>query len=259
MKIDKRLVAQISEIARQAGEVVLTHFGNSLTLKEKPDAGFVTQADTEAESFIIEQLAQIDPLIPVWAEESGKSADNSDWYWVIDPLDGTTNFAHNIPYFCVSIALTHKDEPQLGVIYNPLRKELFVASKGNGATVNGKDIHVSRKLFKDAFIAVSIPYLENPFLSATLEDICLVGELVDVRSMGSAALDLAEVAAGRFDGAFFHRLEWWDIAAGVVILQEAGAEVTDFSGKPITPQYQSLIAGSQSIYEKLLPLLNNQS
>jgi len=256
VKINQLLANQVGEIAKQAGQIVMGYWGKPLILNDKPGAGFATQADTEAESFIIEQLKKIDPTIPFWAEESGKSSDNSDWYWVIDPLDGTTNFAHTIPYFSISIALTHKNEPQVGAIYAPILDELFIAYKGGGATMNGQAIQVSKSSFERCIIVGNLSYTNVNDYVDCFHNMQIVRSKIDaIRIMGSAALGLAYVAAGRFDGSFFHRLSWWDIAAGVIILQEAGAQVSDFNGNKIDPNYQSFLSAGPEVYDRLIALL----
>ncbi|HBR71065.1 TPA: inositol monophosphatase [Candidatus Dependentiae bacterium] len=257
MKIEQSLAVHVGDISKRAGAVLMDYWGKPLTVNYKKDAGFVTVADLESEAFIIEELRKVDSTIPFWAEERGISRNNSDWYWVIDPLDGTTNFAHHIPYFGVSIALTYKNEPQLGAIYDPLLEELFLAYKGGGAALNGKQLGVSSRPLKKCSLAVSLPYTSSDDFAADFKSFQLVlSNVDDLRIMGATALDLAYVAAGRFDGTFFRGLQWWDVAAGIIILQEAGAIVSDFEGKTILPSYQSFLAAEPSLYDTLLKLLN---
>ncbi len=256
MNLDQSLIKEVNIIVQKAGKIIMSHWGKPLNFHYKPNAGFSTPADIESENFIIEELKKIDSTIPFWAEEAGKSQDNSDWYWVIDPLDGTTNFAHNIAYFCISIALTYKSVPQLGVIYDPLHDELFIAYKDCGATMNGKSIKVNSLSLEHAIVAISLPYVCSTNFNDCFKHIIKVtNSVADVRFMGSTALDLAYVAAGRFDGTFFQELKWWDVAAGVIILQEAGALVSDFEKKPINDQFQTFLAASPKVYDKIMNLL----
>lgn len=258
MKVDRLLAEKVGEITKQAGAIVMDYWGKSLILNQKKDAGFATQADIKSEAFIIEQLKQFDAGIPFWAEESGKSSDNSDWYWVIDPLDGTTNFAHHIPYFCVSVALAYKDEPQIGAIYNPLMDELFLAYKGGGAYLNGKKIQVSSCALQESIIATSLPYVATDGFVHIFKGMQQVrSHVAALRMMGAAALDLAYSANGHFNGVFFSNLKWWDVAAGILILQEAGALVTDFQGNPVDDHFQTFVAASSALHSDLLHLLKS--
>ena len=258
MKVDRLLAEKVGEITRQGGAIVMDYWGKSLILNQKKDAGFATQADIKSEAFIIEQLKQLNAGIPFWAEESGKSSDNSDWYWVIDPLDGTTNFAHHIPYFCVSVALAYKDEPQIGAIYNPLMDELFVAYKGGGAHLNGKKIQVSSCALQESIIATSLPYVSSDHFVNIFKGIQQVRSHVSaLRMMGAVAMDLAYSANGHFNGVFFSNLKWWDIAAGILILQEAGALVTDFKGQPLNNKFINFVAASPTLHHDLMSLLKD--
>ncbi len=254
--VDKSLVQKVSEIAMRAGALVLEYWSKPLEYHYKKDAGFATQVDVAVENFIMQELRKIDSTVPFWAEENGKTAEESDWYWVIDPIDGTTNYACHVPYFCISIALTYKDIPQLGVIYSPVTKETFSAYKNNGAFCNGKKIAVSDRALDKSLIAVSFPYT----CSHNFDDCVgyihkIITYVADVRVMGAVALDLAYVAAGRFDGTIFHNLSWWDIAAGMIILQEAGAIVSSFDGTNIGPQFDTFIAIGEKNYKQLRELL----
>lgn len=239
----KTLTLQVEKIAQSAGERLLALWGKPMVIEQKPGAGIVTSADKASEAFIIEQLRLLEPGIGFWAEESGNSSNGNQWCWVIDPLDGTTNFAYHIPYFCISIALTHNNMPQLGVIYNPITSELFSAHKEGGAFCNDVPVKISKRSLADCVVAVSFPYTETGFGWCDPAIVNVWPHVADIRRMGAAALDLAYVAAGRFDATFFRRIAWWDIAAGMLLVQEAGGVATEFNGCALTPQYQSLIAG----------------
>jgi len=245
-------------IAHDAGDLLLDFWHKPLIIEQKPQAGIVTQADKASEEFIIQKLSALDSSIGFWAEERGDVSNNSEWCWVIDPLDGTTNFACHIPYFCVSIALTHNNIPQLGVIYNPITRELFTAYKGGGAYCNGVAIKVSKRSLADCVVGICFPYVETPYGWAD-PIILSVWHVMDIRRMGAAALDLAYVAAGNFDATFFRRIAWWDIAAGMLLVQEAGGKAIDFNGGPLTPDYQSLIAGEPFFVDWFCQLVKEHS
>jgi len=239
----------------EAGDILLSYFGNSLSCKDKIGKGFVTEADMASEKFLIEQLTKILPEASFWAEESGINDNGSPYCWVIDPLDGTTNFAHSVPYFCISVALTYNAEPVLGRIYNPLMKEMFFAKKGNGAFLNNTPITVSGTSdMEKSFLAVCIPYEKSSAYYKRFVD-----SLIDImkgafafRHCGAAALDLAYVAAGRFDAIFFEDMFWWDFAAGTLLIQEAGGIVTDFANNAILPNSRTLVGANTVIHATLL-------
>jgi len=260
VNIDQALVDKVGAVAREAGTFLMQYWGKKLHNNDKPGAGFATEADRDTEQFIIKKLKEIDPSIPFWAEESGISQDGSDWYWVIDPLDGTTNFAHHIPYFCVSIALTYKNEPQVGAIYDPILDELFVAYKGGGAMLNGARMAVSEVSLEKCVIAVNLPYVSKDNFEDNFNQFQVIRSHAGaIRIMGSAALGLAHVAAGRFDGTFFPGLCWWDVAAGIIILKESGAIVSELDGTVVGPGYQTFLASGKPIYDKLCGLLTDKS
>ena len=254
MVVTQKLVRRVSMIARHAGMLLMQSFGNrELRVQEKSGDGLVTSADTAAETYIIKELHALDQTVAFVAEESGHKG-KSDWEWVIDPLDGTSNFVYGIPYFCVSIALTYHGQPQLGVIYNPVQRELFWACKNGGAWCGKLPMHVASRSFEKSLIALSVPY-DDRGVDWNGQVRRVSDRAHDVRRMGAAALDLAYVAVGHFDCAFFQRLSWWDIAAGVLLIQEAGGIVTDFERKPIDKNFISLIAATPTTYEQLFGLL----
>lgn len=247
MKNIQKLAPQVEKIARAAGDLLLEYWHKPLEIEQKPQAGIVTNADKASEEFIVTELQKLDSTIGFWAEERGNLSNNSQWCWVIDPLDGTTNFAYKIPYFCISIALTCDGVPQLGVIYNPLTKDLFMAQKGAGAFCNGKKITVAQRALADSVVAASFPYIdEHNYGWCDPVIVHIWPHVTEVRYMGSAALDLAHAACGVFDAAFFRRVGWWDIAAGMLLVQEAGGIATDYAGVTLAPDYRSIVAGAPS-------------
>lgn len=250
---------QLEQIMEKAGEILLFYWGKQLKETAKPQAGFVTEADLESERYLVEALTNLFQA-DIWAEESGKSEKYANGYrWVIDPLDGTTNFVRHIPYFCISVALTYHDEPQVAAIYTPLFKQFFFAQKGKGAWLNGKSIQVANPAqFSDAFVAVGIPYKGSERAEIITYAAQIGIQARTIRHLGAVALDMANVAAGNFDGLFFSHLGWWDVAAGMLLIQEAGGRVTNFNGEPITPAYVSCLSGGKMVFERLLALLSDK-
>lgn len=254
-----KLRGEAETIVRQAGDILLSYFGNSLSCKDKAGAGFVTEADLAAEKFLIDKLSKVLPEAAFFAEESGINGDG-DYCWVIDPLDGTTNFAHKIPYFCISVALTYKQEPILAVIYQPILKEMFTALKNKGAFLNDNPIKISNVTdFGRSFLVIGIPYETNEdYYKRFLEDISkIMKSAYAFRHFGAAALDLAYVACGRFDAIFFEDLSWWDFAAGMLMIHEAGGITSDFANKPILSTSRSFVGANKDMHGILLQLLSS--
>lgn len=253
------LIIKIKPVIQEAGDILITYFnkfncniGNTKIINGQ----YVTDADIKSEEFLKKRLGEIVPQASFIAEESGKSGDN-EFCFVIDPLDGTTNFAHGIPYFCISVALTVSDEPVLGFVFDPNRNDFFFAQKGKGAFLNGNKINVSNKQnLSECFFATNIPCGTKIQYGRQWEKLTQIrNECFAMRLMGACALDLANVASGRFDGAFFHKLKWWDIAAGTLLIREAGGIVTDFNGQVIDPSYKSYIAANKHIHNNLIKFL----
>lgn len=260
--LDRDFAHEIAPIIKEAGKIVLSYFHTNLARTEKIeggiDHGFVTQADLASEHYLIEQLKKSIPGAAIIAEESGKkAAQGSDYAWVIDPLDGTTNFAHGLPYFCISVGLTYKDQPVFGMIYQPITDELFYATEGKGAYLNGSLMRISSAPMEQSVIAIGLPYAKDQIYANLLESTYAIGShAYAIRSFGAVALDIAYVSAGRLEGAIFEELGWWDVAAGMVLVTEAGGQVSDFQGKLVTPDYQSFIAtGTLEVRERLLSLI----
>lgn len=220
--------------ARTAGNIIARNFESrdNLEIEAKGLNDFVTKVDKEAEQAIISKIQQSYPEHSFVGEEGGLVEGNPDFKWIIDPLDGTTNFVKGIPHFCVSIALQYKGKLDQAVVFDPLRGELFTASKGSGAQLNGFRIRTSQnKDLSNTVLATAFPFKEKANLATALESFSAIFEKCgDVRRTGSAALDMAYVAAGRFDGYWERGVKPWDIAAGELLVREAGGLVTDFSG-----------------------------
>jgi len=223
------------EAAKSASKILNDNFGkiSSEDIKEKNKNDFLTYVDEQSENTIINILLHAFPDHSILAEESGVKKHGSDYEWIIDPLDGTKNFISGIPFFSISIGLQYKDQMQLGVVLDPVRNELFHAQRNDGAYLNGNKILVTnRSNLDECLIATGFPFKQKHFLSAYVkcfEDI--FQQSSGIRRMGSAALDLAYVAAGRFDGFWELGLSPWDMAAGSIIIEEAGGTISDFWGK----------------------------
>jgi Archaeal fructose-1,6-bisphosphatase and related enzymes of inositol monophosphatase family len=245
------------EAAVEAGRVLRWHFRRGLEILYKGEIDLVTEADLAAEQVLISRIREAFPDHQLLSEESGEILQRSPWLWVVDPLDGTTNFAHGFPVFSVSIALLHEGQRVLGVVYDVMRDELFAARRGEGAFLNGRPIRVSRtSRLEAALLVTGFPYdrQESPF-DNTREFVALLKRCHGVLRVGSAALDLAAVAAGRLDGYWEFRLSPWDLAAGALLVEEAGGRVTTPTGDPLPPLATDIVATNGRIHEELLEAL----
>ncbi|NOQ35791.1 MAG: inositol monophosphatase [Methylococcaceae bacterium] len=238
--------------ARNAGEIIRRSSENvgQLTINFKSANDYATEVDRMAEQEIIKVISASFPEHGFLAEESGEQKGN-DYTWIIDPLDGTTNFLHGFPVYAVSIALKHKNKLELGVIYDPLRDELFTAERGGGATLNNRKIRVTQQnSLKGALLGTGFPFKSKTNLETYLKMFSsLVGDTAGIRRAGSAALDLAYLASGRLDGFWEIGLLPWDMAAGILLVQEAGGVVTDFSFRDGYMQSGNVIAGSPKMHQ----------
>ncbi len=253
------MIALAKEAALAAGEVLLNHFGNvsDKMIRQKTENDFLSFVDEESERVIIETIRSRFPQHSFLAEESGASENESPHRWIIDPLDGTKNYLSGIPVFAVSIALEYKNELVLGVIYEPVRKELFWAEKGRGAWLNDRPIRVSAKTtLSKSLIATGFPFKAKQFLPEYLnafEEIFT--QCTGMRRAGAAAVDLAWLAAGRFDGFWELGLQPWDVAAGAVLIREAGGQISDFWGGDGFLFNHYLTAGSIVVHKELTGIL----
>lgn len=251
------------QIAREAGEILVQRLG-AAKVSNKGDIDLVTEADLASEALIIERIRSYYPQHGVLAEESGEAVlvggKRSEWKWIIDPLDGTTNYAHSYPFFCVSIALERAGELQLGVIYDPLRDEMFAGERGQGATLNNRKIKVSDvEVLGQAMMCTGFPYnvRERPNFARDFTNFTMQAQAV--RRDGSAALDLAYVACGRFDGFWEDGLNPWDTAAGVLLVQEAGGRVTDFQDQPLNIYTPKVVTSNGLIHHDILRVLRGSA
>ncbi|MCO6185061.1 inositol monophosphatase family protein [Rhizobium sp. L1K21] len=246
------------QAAFKAGKSLARDFGEvqNLQVSLKGPGDYVSQADRKAEKIISDELLKARPTYGFLGEESAKEIKGTDGAhrWIVDPLDGTTNFLHGIPHFAVSIALERNDEIVAGVIYNPATDELYTAERGGGAFLNDRRLRVAaRKELTDCVITCGIPHLGRGNHGKFLVELRhVMGEVAGIRRTGSAALDLAYVAAGRFDGYWETGVSAWDIAAGIVLIREAGGWVSDFAGGSNMLETGSVIAANEYVHKALL-------
>ncbi len=248
------------ETVRDAGQILLEKFGRKIKISKKGDVDLVTEADLASEALIIERIKSYYPKHSILAEEAGNAVvigGGDSWKWIIDPLDGTTNYAHGYPCFCVTIALEHEGEIVLGVTFDPTRDELFTAEKGRGATLNGKPIRVSETdLLGDSLIVTGFPYdfKNRPEFARHLHSFLI--ESRGVRRDGSAAIDMAYVACGRYDGFWEEGLNPWDMAAGKLLIEEAGGIVSNYDGSPFSIYSPPICASNGLIHNAMIAVLS---
>jgi len=250
---------ELKSWALQAGEILRAGFGQEHRIHHKGTVNLVTEMDQRSEDFLLKEIRQHYPDHSILAEESGAMAGLDSHCWYLDPLDGTTNYAHGVPIYAVSIGYAEGGQMQLGVVYDPMQDELFSAEAGGGAWLNDAPLHVSQiGDMIQSLLVTGFPYdlLDTP--QNNLENFTRLSRLSQgVRRIGSAAIDLCYVAAGRFDAYWEVRLSPWDLAAGALIVREAGGIVTSLSGSPdlLVPPY-SIIAANQPLHPQLIKLLN---
>jgi len=248
--------------AQKAGRRLVRDFGEveQLQVAKKGPADFVTIADKKSEKVLYEELSHARPKYGFLLEESGEiaGADTSN-RWIIDPLDGTLNFLHGIPHFAISIGLERDGEIHAGLIYDPVGDHMFVAEKGQGAYLNNRRLRVSgRNDVSESLFSTGIPFLGRDGHDELLDELRAVMSIsAGVRRFGAASLDLAWVAAGRYEGFWERGLAPWDMAAGIIIVQEAGGFVTDFDGKNKMLESGGIVAGNASLHNKLLKTLRD--
>lgn len=244
--------------ARRAGDIIMRSLDRTgkLTVHQKSANDFVTEIDQFAEKDIIATIRRAYPSHSILAEESGRHR-GDDYQWIIDPLDGTTNFIHGLPHFAVSIAIQFRGQTEHAVIYDPVRQELFTASRGAGAKLNDFRIRVSnRKHLSECLIGTGFPYRTNENLTSYLKGLAMImPRCAGIRRAGAATLDLAYVAAGRLDGFWEMDLQTWDIAAGALIIKEAGGMITDLRGGENYLKEGSVIAANAKIVKEMLAII----
>lgn len=248
--------------AVKAGAVeILRYFNSSFNISNKEGINnLVTEADHASEKAIFKVIKEHFPDHHILSEEAGEIVQDSSYKWIIDPVDGTVNFAHGIPINCVCIAIEHEKKVVMSAIYNPHLNELFFAEKGAGAVMNDKPIHVSEETdARKACLVTGFPYTYLDMPNGPLEVFeRFIRKGVPVRRLGSAGIDLCWVACGRFDGFYEHKLEAWDSAAGYLLVEEAGGMVTDFKGNAFSPYQPQILATNKKIHEQMLGVINNE-
>lgn len=263
MALQSALINVMEKAAKKAGNKLARDFGEveNLQVSRKGPADFVTRADIRAEKTIVEELKVARPKFGFILEEGKDIApeEGTNSIWIIDPLDGTTNFLHGIPHFAISIACEQGGEITAAIVYNPITDDLFWAEKGRGAFLNNRRLTVSsRRNLPDCVLATGIPFHGKPHHK---EFVCnlehIMGEVAGVRRFGSAALDLAWVAAGRYDGYWEEGLQAWDIAAGILIVREARGMVSEFDGRAKMMQTGQILATNGAIHGSVTRLLSN--
>lgn len=264
--LSPRKIEEIALLAARKAAKILLHYHKNRDFKIsfKGDVNLVTDADFEAEAVVIQMLKRNFPDHTIVSEENKKSHELSleGPAWIIDPLDGTTNFSHGFPFFAVSIGYREKNQMQFGLIYQPLLNELFIAHRGKGATLNKKKIRVSdKKELNKSLLATGFPYDRRESEANNLKEFCAL-EMASqcVRRPGAATLDLAYVACGRLDGYWEPKLSAWDVAAGSLLVEEAGGTVTDYRGNPLTNLWcREVIASNGKIHSVMIDHINNPS
>ena len=249
------------ETAKGAGNILMTHFGKISSFKRKStDIDLLTIADTESESFILNQIKAAYPLHHIISEESVLIENNSEYRWVIDPLDGTTNFVHNLPIFAISMGLQYNKETILGVVYNPAADKCFFAEKNGGAFLNGESIHISStNTLSNSLLVTGFPYIHDDKWEIGFDLFReLYGKTQGIRRLGAAALDFCFVAMGRFEGFWEFGLQPWDVCAGALILKEAGGKVTDWDESPMPFSGKRVLATNGHIHREMLNTLGRE-
>ena len=247
---------------RKAAKILIRDFGEieKLQVSVKGPGDFVSASDKKVEKILIEELQKARPNYSILSEEIGE-INNSDksFKWIIDPIDGTNNFLHGIPHFAISIGLEHNKEIICGIIYDPIKDEMFTAEKGNGSYVNNQRMRVSsRSKLKDCIVFTGGPRLDSKNKELALEEYKKISSkiLIPIRKLGSASLDMAYVAAGRCDGFWQRNLNYWDIAAGIILVKEAGGFVTDFEGENRYVENETILATNSRISKEMIEVLN---
>jgi len=260
MKLNSPNINVMVKACRKAAKTLIRDFGEieNLQVSIKGPGDFVTVSDKKVEKIIIDELEKARPNYSILSEEAGEINKGKEFRWILDPIDGTANFLHGIPHFAISIGLEQNDEIICGIIYDPIKDEMFVAEKGNGSYLNNQRIRVSkRSKLINCIIFTGGPKRDAENRSLVLEEYKKFSSnvLIPIRKFGSAALDMAYVAAGRIDGFWQRNLNYWDIAAGIVLIKEAGGYVTDFEGGKEYIKNKTVLATNSIITEEMIKVL----
>ena len=247
---------------RKASKTLIRDFGEieKLQVSLKGPGNFVTVSDKKVEKILIEELQKARPSYSVLSEEIGEINNDESFRWIIDPIDGTSNFLHGIPHFAISIGLEHNKEIVCGIIYDPIKDEMFTAEKGNGSYLNNQRMRVSsRSKLEDCIIFTGGPKRDAKNRELALKEYYKfsIKVLAPIRKLGSASLDMAYVAAGRCDGFWQRNLNYWDIAAGIILIKEAGGFVTDFNGNNTYIENKTILATNSRINKEMIEVLSS--
>lgn len=247
------------DASRQGGEIISRYFHDGVAMRSKGTAvDLVSDADVNSERRICEVIRAVFPDHSILGEEESTAATDVEHLWIIDPLDGTTNFAHQLPHFAVSIGYYHHGIAQCGVVWNPIREDLYVAARGEGATHNGREIHVGRQAtMSESLIGIGFYYDRGAMMEATLAAVgdCFRRQIHGVRRFGTASLDLAAVASGSYGAYFEYQLSPWDFAAGRLILEEAGGRITTCDNQPLPLTKTHVLASNGLLHDEMLPIV----
>jgi len=262
MKLTSANINVMVNTCRKAAKTLIRDFGEieKLQVSVKGPGDFVSNSDKNVEKIIISELQKARPDYSILSEEIGEIKKSKEFKWIIDPIDGTSNFLHGIPHFAISIGLEQNNEIISGIIFDPIKNEMFTAEKGNGSYLNNQRMRVSaRSKLEDCIIFTGGPKNQTKDKDLALEEYKKFSSKVyiPIRKMGSAALDMAYVAAGRSDGFWHRNLNYWDIAAGIIIVKEAGGFVTDFKGNNKYVENKTILAANSKINEEMVEFLNS--
>jgi myo-inositol-1(or 4)-monophosphatase len=260
MKLNSANINVMVNACRKASKTLIRDFGEieKLQVSVKGPGDFVSTSDKNVENIIISELEKARPSYSILSEEIGEIKKSEEFKWVIDPIDGTSNFLHGIPHFAISIGLEQNNEIISGIIFDPIKDEMFTAEKGNGSYLNNQRMRVAaRSKLEDCIIFTGGPKNQTKDKDLALEEYKKFSSKVHIpiRKMGSAALDMAYVAAGRSDGFWHRNLNYWDIAAGIILVKEAGGFVTDFEGNNKYVENKTILAANSKINEEMVEFL----
>tara|TARA_B100001123_G_scaffold16302_1_gene18463 strand:- start:340 stop:1125 length:786 start_codon:yes stop_codon:yes gene_type:complete len=260
MKLSSANINVMVKACRKASKTLIRDFGEieNLQVSIKGPGDFVSSSDKKVEKIIIDELQKARPTYSILSEETGEINNDESFKWIIDPIDGTNNFLHGIPHFAISIGLEHNKEIICGIIYDPIKDEMFTAEKGQGSYLNNHRMRVSsRAQLKDCIIFTGGPRYSSPDKELSMEEYNKFSSkvLIPIRKLGSGALDMAYVAAGRCDGFWSRELNYWDIAAGIILVKEAGGFVTDFNGENEYIQNKTIVATNSKINKEMIGIL----
>jgi len=260
MKLNSANINVMIKACRKASKVLIRDFGEieKLQVSLKGPGDFVTASDKKVEKILIEELQKARPDYSILSEEIGEIKNDKSFRWIIDPIDGTANFLHGVPHFAISVALEKQNEIICGIIYDPIKDEMFLAEKGNGAYLNNQRMRVSsRSKLKDCIVFTGGPRIDSEHREISLKEYNNFSSkvLIPIRKLGSACLDMAYVAAGRCDGFWQRNLNYWDIAAGIIIVKESGGFVTDFDGGNKYVENKTILVTNAKINSEMIEVL----